>query len=94
MTTKRYKLPDETIPTLEIKHHRDDIKKFRELLSSLGIATVNTRIERYEKYFSALIDGKSEKIESIFHGVKGKDYDVPEDRLLYLLREAHELMWI
>ena len=94
MVKKSYKLPEQSLPGIDYSHHLDDIKDFRSLAESLGIRTVNTRIERYILYLEEIVDKKVPDESRIFKDSVGSPFERPIDRLLYILREVHELTWI
>ena len=51
---KSYKIPDSTLPHLDIAHHIDDINDLIIFLNHHGIKTNNTRISRYLNYFKTI----------------------------------------
>ncbi|MBD9463923.1 hypothetical protein [Pseudomonas sp. Pdm06] len=89
-----YKLPDETLPGISFKDHAADLLQFKEFIDNLGITTHNTRIDRYARYFHELAEGTAIDEKRIFKNVNDVRFQSPLDWHLYLLREAHELMWI
>lgn len=89
-----YKLPGETLPALSFEDHAADLHLFKKFVDDLGVKTHNTRISRYTQYFDDLADGKVIDEKRIFKNVNDARFQSPLDWQLYLLREAHELMWI
>ncbi|WP_267269943.1 hypothetical protein [Pseudomonas protegens] len=89
-----YRLPEESLPGISYKDHAEDLRGFRVLIDSLGIKTHNTRISRYVQYFDEVASGGDINEQKIFKNVKDARFSSPLDWQLYLLREAHELMWI
>ncbi|NTZ70142.1 hypothetical protein FCI59_02280 [Pseudomonas protegens] len=89
-----YRLPEESLPGISYKEHAEDLWGFRALIDSLGIKTHNTRISRYVQYFDEVASGGDINEQKIFKNVKDARFSSPLDWQLYLLREAHELMWI
>ncbi|WP_419774676.1 hypothetical protein [Halarcobacter sp.] len=94
-----YTLPSETLPSLDMQSHFDDIECFIEFLNKRKIKTKNTRIERYLSYLKEVIDNNSKIIEindikKIFPLSHDNRFRTPLDYHMYVLREIHELMWI
>jgi hypothetical protein len=89
-----YKLPTESIPTLDYSFRLADLIEFKCFLESLGITTKNTRIERYIQYFEQLLVGVEMAEISIFKNSQDERFKSKSDWLLYILREVDELMWI
>jgi len=89
-----YPLPLETLPSLEFSKHFEDLVEFRDFLEDRGIRTANTRIERYAEYLRQASGGSLIEAEKIFKGSIDGPFEHSTDWLLYVLREAHELMWI
>ncbi|MFL1495327.1 hypothetical protein [Pseudomonas antarctica] len=89
-----YKLPEKTLPAISSHDHASDLLQFKEFVDNLGIKTHNTRISRYTQYFLQLAEGKVIDEKKIFKNVNDARFQSPLDWQLYLLREAHELMWI
>ena len=94
--TRSYDLPTESIPTLDLSHHLQDIVDVRMFLESRGIATRNTRIERYADYLDRLIRDETKSVsgEAVFKNSIGEPFRSQIDWVIYVLREVHELMWI
>lgn len=93
MAERSYPIPNQEIPGLSYEVHLEDLKKFISLVESLGINVAGTRIARYQSYYEALVEGTADE-EKIFQGISGRKFDNPHDLKLYVLREAHEIMWI
>ncbi|MFJ4144015.1 hypothetical protein [Pseudomonas sp. NPDC089734] len=91
---RSYKLPSNTLPAISFKDHAGDLRKFEEFAERLGVKTHNTRISRYAQYFEDLAHGKTIDEKKIFKNVNDSRFQSSIDWQLYLLREAHELMWI
>ncbi len=91
-----YPLPIETIPSLELSRHVDDLIEVRDFLEGRDIRTANTRIERYTNYLRQAATGGYGSVDAakIFKGAAEGPFEQTTDWLLYVLREAHELMWI
>lgn len=89
-----YKLPEKTLPAISFQNHAADLLEFEKFVNDLGIKTHNTRISRYTQYFLQLAEGKTIDEKKIFKSVNDARFQSPLDWQLYLLREAHELMWI
>ena len=55
-----YPLPTETMPSLDLKHHLEDLQQIRNFMESRGVATHNTRLDRYARFYE----------EAEVHGVR------------------------
>ena len=93
MAERSYPIPNQEIPGLNYEDHLDDLKEFILLVESLGIKVSGTRIARYQSYYESLVEGSHDE-DRIFQGISGKKFNNPQDLELYVLREAHEIMWI
>jgi len=82
------------MPGLDWSYHVRDLVEFQEFLEARGIRTKNTRIERYIDYLRHFTVEDSVDVEKIFKNSADGPFESPSDWLLYILREAHELMWI
>jgi hypothetical protein len=89
-----YRLPQETLAGHSNAVLLGRLRRFEEWSAALGVATQGTRIDRYARYLEWVPRSKGELDSGIF-------IDPPEnpirhglDRLLYVLREVHELTWI
>ncbi len=91
---KSYPLPLETMPSLGLSHHVEDLVEVRDFLEGRGIDTTNTRIERYINYLKQATMENSADAAIIFKNSAEGPFESPADWMLYVLREAHELMWI
>lgn len=91
---RSYKLPEKTLPAISFLDHAADLLRFKDFIDGLGVKTHNTRIARYAHYFLQLAEGKTIDEKKIFKNVNDARFQSPLDWQLYLLREAHELMWI
>lgn len=91
---RSYQLPSETLPSLDLSHHVQDLVAIRDFLRSRGIETRNTRIERYLDYLQQAASHVSTDGAKIFKNAVEGPFASPIDWLLYVLREVHELMWI
>lgn len=89
-----YKLPEESLPGISYKDHAEDLRGLGTLIDDLGVKTHNTRISRYVQYFDDAASGGDINEQKIFKNVKDARFSSSLDWQLYLLREAHELMWI
>lgn len=92
--SRSYPLPEYSIPALPLHHHLEDLAEVQAFLKSLGIRTQNTRIERYIRYLEQAVNGKQPDESQIFKNAVDPRFQSPLDWKLYVLREAHELMWI
>jgi hypothetical protein len=63
-------------------------------MNGLGVATRHTRIPRYLHYLEELEAGRFESHSVIFSDPATHPFRHPVDRMLYVLREVHELQWI
>ena len=93
-STIHYKLPTESIPTLDYSARLADLIEFKSFLESHEITTQNTRIERYIQYFEQVVAGAEIAEVSIFKNSQDERFKSKTDWLLYALREVDELMWI
>jgi len=91
---KSYPLPFETIPCLKLSDHIEDLVEFQSYLEGRGIQTTNTRIERYVEYLKQATVENSADGTMIFKNSAEGPFESSTDWMLYVLREAHELMWI
>ncbi len=91
---KSYPLPLETMPGLDLSHHVEDLVEVQEFLERRGIHTRSTRIQRYIDYLRQVTLEKSADPGMIFKNSAEGPFTHPTDWMLYVLREAHELMWI
>ncbi|MGY1825203.1 hypothetical protein [Blastococcus sp. SYSU DS0541] len=91
---RSYPLPTTTLPGHSFETLVDRLGRFEELCAKHDVVTHNTRIARYRRYLQQgpLKDWELDKgtfidpsHSPIQHGL---------DRLLYVLREVHELTWI
>lgn len=89
-----YKLPLETMPGLELSHHISDLIEFKDFLENRGIKTSNTRIVRYIEFLRNYVEKNQKAPGKIFKNSDVGLLSSNMDWLLYVLREAHELMWI
>ncbi|WP_146064614.1 hypothetical protein [Billgrantia desiderata] len=82
--------------SLDIKHHIEDLQKIRNFMELRGIATHNTRLDRYARFYEEIEVRGTQSIdaEAIFKNSVDSRFRSPGDWLLYVLREVHELMWI
>jgi len=89
-----YSLPTESNPRLDYSFRLADLIEFKRFLESHGVATQNTRIERYIQYFEQVVAGMEVVEVSIFKNSQDERFKSKTDWLLYALREVDELMWI
>lgn len=94
MVTKYYSLPNKTAPGLDFSYFLSDLIEIKNIIESRGIRTKNTRIERYIQYYDDIVNERELNESSIFKNSKNGPFQHSLDWHLYLLREAHELMWI
>lgn len=92
--TESYKLPLETLPSLDLQHHLEDLIAFKNFLEERRIQTTNTRIERYIEYIRQVINKSMIDASMIFKNSTEGPFRHSTDWMLYVLREVHELMWI
>lgn len=92
--SRSYLLPEYSIPALPLHHHLEDLAEVQAFLQSRGIRTQNTRIERYIRYLEQAVSGKQPDEAQIFKNATDSRFQSSLDWKLYVLREAHELMWI
>lgn len=92
--TKSYKLPLETLPSLDLPHHLEDLVAFKNFLVERRIDTTNTRIERYIEYIKQVINKSTIDASTIFKNSTEGPFQHSTDWILYVLREVHELIWI
>ena len=93
-TEHSYPLPKETLPTLSLAYHLDDLFQVREFFHLHGVQTKNTRIDRYVQYLQNECNGDSCDPSRIFKNSPTDFFYQPIDWFLYVLREIHELVWI
>jgi len=77
---------------LRLSDHVADLIEIQEFLESRGIQTHNTRIDRYKRYLEQAAGPINEAL--IFKNISDARFQSDIDWMLYVLREAHELMWI
>lgn len=89
-------VPAETMPSLGLECHLNDIREVVQLLNERGIATKSTRIERYAQFLKEVCERGSAEVDvsKIFKTSAGTPFSSPGDWFLYVLREVHEVMWI
>lgn len=92
--TESYPVPPETLPSLSLAHHLDDLIEMRDFLEGRGINTQNTRVGRYATYLEDVSTHGMRDASKIFKNSVGDRFQIPLDWLLYVLREVHELAWI
>jgi len=92
--TKSYSLPLQTLPSLDLQHHIDDLLEIQDFIEKRGIKTVNTRIERYIEFLRQASINQSINPSDIFKHSTTSPFRHSTDWMLYVLREVHELMWI
>lgn len=92
--TNKYKLPELSLPTLELEHHLSDLREIQSFLEDRNISTKSTRISRYIKYLEGKTSNGCKKNEDLFKNSKGDFLDNDLTWHLYVLREVHELMFI
>lgn len=90
-----YRLPTKTLPGLPRDTLLQRLRRFEELCATNNVMTGNTRIERYRRHLEQPDHADGWELD------KGVFIDPPNspiqhglDRLLYVAREVHELMWI
>jgi hypothetical protein len=89
-----YPLPKMTLPGDSVATLLERLRRFENLCSAHGVDPRNTRIDRYHRYLEASPwqDGGLDK--GIFLDPPDSPIQHSLDRLLYVLREVHELTWI
>ena len=92
--SREAKLPDRSLPSLNYKHHLDDLNTLIEILTEFDLDVRSTRIQRYKRYFEALLSNEPFDHYAIFNDRNQSPIRHDLDRQLYVLREMHELMWI
>lgn len=91
---RSYSLPTETLHSLDLSHHLDDLVEVRDYFESIGIKTQNSRIERYIHYLNQITTQAAVDPSNVFKNSVSGPFESPIDWLLYVLREVHEMMWI
>lgn len=100
MANSHYALPTKTIPSLSVESILSDLKEFVALLNKYGIATDNTRINRYVQFLTNLSIQDQITLQETFLNSAKQQPDHPfnstheVDHYLYVLREVGELNWI
>ena len=90
----RYPLPLETpAGRHSMESLAERLTRFDALCAQHGISTKNTRIDRYRRYFKVAPSGW-DLDQGIFIDPPDNPIQHGLDRLLYVLREVHELAWI
>lgn len=92
--TKAYEFPTQSLPSLDISVHIEDLQEITNFLESRGISTKNTRISRYSDYLKERSHSGSLDEFKIFKNSTDGPFESSADWYLYTLREVHELMWI
>ncbi len=92
--TKAYEIPTQSLQTLEISVHLNDLQEITNFLESRGLSIKNTRLSRYSDYLKAISDSKTFDESLLFKNAKDGPFKSSTDWYLYTLREVHELMWI
>ena len=64
--SKKYALPSETLPGLDMSEHLSDLFKIADFLENLGIQTKNTRISRYKDYLKGIVNEETVDESLIF----------------------------
>ena len=88
------KFPDRSLPSLSYEHHLHDLNTLIEILTEFSVDVRSTRIQRYKRYFEALLSNEPFDHYTIFNDRNQSPIRHDLDRKLYVLREVHELMWI
>lgn len=70
------------------------LQRFKQWCAALGVRTQNTRIDRYDEYLEQSPGSDGELDRGIFLDPPSNPIKHGLDRLLYVLREVHELTWI
>jgi len=92
-----YPLPAMTLPSHSMETLTERLRRFEELCAKHDVVTRNTRIDRYRRYLEQLPPKGPKGWEldrGIFIDPPNSPIEHGPDRLLYVLREVHELTWI
>lgn len=92
--TKSYEFPTNSLPSLDISVHIEDLQEVTNFLENRGISTKNTRLARYSDYLKEKSHSGSFDESKIFKNSTDGPFESSADWYLYTLREVHELMWI
>lgn len=92
--TKSYEFPTQSLPSLDISVHIEDLQEVTNFLESRGISTRNTRLSRYSDYLKEKFHSGSFDESKIFRNSTDGPFESSRDWYLYTLREVHEIMWI
>jgi hypothetical protein len=88
-----YPYPEAALPVVPTDVLTERLRRFEELCSRHGVATRNTRVDRYRRYLE--LPRKGWDLDTgIFIAPPGSPIQHGLDRLLYVMREVHELTWI
>lgn len=89
-----YPLPTMTLPSHSMETLTGRLRRFEELCAKHDVVTRNTRIDRYRRYLEQLPPKGWELDKGVFIDPSNSPIQHGLDRLLYVLREVHELTWI
>ncbi len=89
-----YPLPTMTLPSHSMETLTERLRRFEELCAKHDVVTRNTRIDRYRRYLEQPPPKGWELDKGVFIDPPNSPIQHGLDRLLYVLREVHELTWI
>jgi len=89
-----YPLPAMTLPSHSMETLTERLRRFEELCAKHDVVTRNTRIDRYRRYLERPPPKGWELDRGVFIDPPKSPIQHGLDRLLYVLRELHELTWI
>lgn len=89
-----YPQPSMSPATHSIKTLAERLRRFDQLCAEHGVATRNTRIDRYRRYLEQPQTTGWELDRGVFIDPPHSPISNSMDRRLYVLREVHELAWI
>lgn len=83
-----------TLPSHSLETLTERLRRFEELCAKHDVVTRNTRIDRYRRYLEQPPPKGWELDRGVFIDPPNSPIQHGLDRLLYVLREVHELVWI
>ncbi len=89
-----YPLPAMTLPGHSTATLLKRLRRFEDLCVAHGVSTRNTRVARYRRYLEVGPRVGEDLDKGIFLDPPDSPIRHGLDRLLYVLREVHELTWI
>jgi hypothetical protein len=94
ISARTYRLPHETLGGHSSAVLLERLRRFEQLCAAQGVRTHGTRIDRYGRYLEQYPGSDGELDRKIFIDPADSPIKHSLDRLLYVLREVHELTWI